>query len=687
MSSRSSKPAGGQAESSPPAGLVRVGVDTGGTFTDVILQGPGGQLRVHKLLSTPTDPSRAIGDGVGILEEQIQRPVDEVIHGTTVATNALLERQGAKVAFVTTAGFEDLLWMGRQARPELYALEIKGVAPLVAQGMCFGVEERVGADGAVIHQMSQDEVTRVVEAVKATGCEAVVICLLHAYANPDHEQRLARAFRAAKKSWHVTASAQVTATFREFERATTATINGFVGPVMERYLERLQGRMDGVQRLEILQSHGGRTDVAHAGRLPVHTVLSGPAGGVVGAVEAAREVGVADVITFDMGGTSTDVSLARSEVVLTEEGAIGGLPLQVPIIDIYTVGAGGGSIADVDAGGALRVGPRSAGADPGPAAYGRGGEATVTDAHVVLGSLRPDQFLGGAMELDPQAAHRAVSTVAKRLELSVEEAARGILDVADAAMARAIKVISLERGRDPRDYRLVSFGGAGGLHACRLARELEMPGVIVPRFPGILSATGMLRSDALRLFSQTVLRGLGEALADGGAAWLREIMASLEDRARREMGPGSPTLSWTGSLRYEGQSFSIPLEVDWGARRDKWSDPRPHFEDEHRRLYGYVAQGRAVELVDLRLQARLKAHRWVMPQPSKSAQSGATTVTADLGDGPQQVRVVARESLDEEERFQGPMIITEYSGTTVVGAGWSGEVQAGHLVLRDGEGR
>lgn len=661
--------------------MTDYGVDTGGTFTDVIRRLDDGGLQVHKLLSTPADPSEAIAEGVERLRSR-SREKPALVHGTTVATNALLERQGAEVALVTTAGFEDLLWLRRQNRPRLYALDIELPIPLVDESLCFGADERVGADGAVIQPLVDTEIDRLVERIAEADPEAVVIGLLHSYANPEHERRLAEALRSVG-GWHVTASSEVAATFREYERVSTATVNGYVGPVMERYLDRLTGRLDNLGGIEVLQSHGGRASVEHAGRLPVHTVLSGPAGGVVGALGTAEELDVDRVISFDMGGTSTDVSLADGEPTLTEEATIGGLPIQVPVIDIHTVGAGGGSIAYVDPGGALRVGPRSAGADPGPVAYGRGGEEpTVTDAHVVLGTLRADRFLGGRMRLAADRAQRAVAELADELGSEVRETARGILEVADAAMSRAIKVISLERGHDPRDYALVAFGGAGGLHGCRLAEKLEMSKVIVPRHPGLASAVGMLRAAPRRLYSKTVLEPM-EAVLDGEA--LRRVdaaMEELEQRARKAMAHSDVTMEWAASLRYAGQSFSIPVDVDWRAGESDWTDPRPAFETMHDRLYGYRDEQRAVELVDLRLEARVDGPSWATEAAEESeGEPEREIVVVDTGDGPAETAVVDRSELAEGVQLEGPAVITEYSGTTVVLAGWRVRTENGHLVL------
>ena len=681
------------------AKATQIGVDTGGTFTDIIKKSAEGRLSVHKLLSTPSDPSEAIGAGVAALLEP--KEAIEVVHGTTVATNALLERRGAKVAFVTTAGFEDLLWMGRQARPYLYALQVEVEAPLVEPGFSFGVRERISSKGEVLERLEPREIDRVIEAVAEAEVEAVVICLLHSYANGSHEEILSRAFRSRGAGrWHVTASREVTSTFREYERGSTAAVNGYVGPVMARYLQKLKERLAGARRLEVMQSHGGRTDAEHAARLPVHTVLSGPAGGVVGALEAAREVGIDKIISFDMGGTSTDVSLADGAVTITEEGKIGSLPLQVPVIDIYTVGAGGGSLARIDAGGALRVGPESAGAAPGPVAYGRGGtEPTVTDAHVALGSLPARRFLGGEMVLEREAAHKAIEVLAARLGMDWRATAAGILSVADAAMARAIKVISLERGYDPRDYALVAFGGAGGLHGCRLAENLQLKRVLIPRFPGLLSAVGMLRADARRLYSRSVLWPLQEVLKGGGTEELRRVLAELESQAREEMkgeedeDESELFLKWTGSFRYQGQSFSLALELDWGSGKAVLEDPKDRFEAEHEKLYGYRAQGRGIELVDLRLEIRRCVGGWAKePAPAECVREDIPDrfEEIDLGGGPERVRVVERREIAEGARFSGPAVITEYSGTTVVLKGWEVQQISSHLLLtreEDGQSR
>ncbi|QDG49745.1 hydantoinase/oxoprolinase family protein [Persicimonas caeni] len=672
-----------------------IGVDTGGTFTDLILREPSGRVRLHKLLSTPSDPSEAIGDGVAhVVADSESAQTPHIVHGTTVATNALLERKGARVAFVTTDGFEDLLLLRRQNRPDLYRFHIELPPPLVDGQDCYGVSERVGYDGRVLEALDGDELERIISELAEENYEAISVCLLHAYANPKHEEELGRAIRQALPDAHVSLSHDIIREFREFERASTTSVNAFVGPVMAHYLQALRGRVE-ASRIEILQSSGGRSEIDFAAEYPVHTVLSGPAGGVVGALSAAREIGIERIITFDMGGTSTDVSLCDGEVLLTSEAEIGGLPIHVPVIDIHTVGAGGGSIAYADPGGALRVGPRSAGADPGPACYGRGGhEPAVTDAHVHLGRIRPDRFLGGRMTLERDASEEAIARLAEELGLDADQTAQGILDIADANMVRAIKAISLEKGYDPRDFCLVAFGGAGAMHACRLASTLDIGRVLVPRHPGLLSAFGMLNADSQRLYSKTFLRPLSAFLDDQKARrQMRDELRALEERAHSDLQDPQEQdehveLEWSLDLRYEGQSFEISVPVDWSADDGRFSDPSEAFEERHERLYGYRAEGRQVELVTLRLKAFVPAETFSFTDGdadsgADSASSVGEHETAQVGfkSGTFEARIIERDTLDDGEVFEGPAVISEFSSTTLVPPDWRVEVIKGHLLL------
>ena len=576
--------------------MRRIGVDIGGTFTDFVLQ-DGDTLRAYKVLSTPRDPARAVLAG---LPPSGSAPVAEVIHGSTVATNAVLERRGARTAFLTTRGFRDLLLIGRQNRRSLYDLFDDRPAPLVPPDLSFEVTERVLRDGTVLTPLSAEEIPPLVERLRAAGVESVAVCLLFSFVRPDHERQLGQALRQA--GFHVSLSSQVLPEFREYERASTTALDAYVAPIVAAYLERLEAGLAGVP-LRILQSNGGRLSAAEARRHAARTLLSGPAGGVVGAAQVARQAGFDRALTFDMGGTSTDVSLVDGQPHLTTEAELDGLPLRLPVVDIHTIGAGGGSVAWVDAGGALRVGPRSAGADPGPACYGRGGrEATVTDANLVLGRLPPEAFTAGGLRLDPEAARRALADLAReagyqgRGDLAPEEAAAlGVVQVAEAHMARALRVISVARGHDPADFVLVAFGGAGGLHAAALARALGVRRVLVPSLAATLSAYGMLAAQVVRDYVQTVMLPDQTPLED-----LARRLAPLEAQAARDLAaegvpPDGQRLFPTLDLRYVGQSYE--LQVPLGPTL------LAAFHQAHEQAYGHSDPAAPVEIVNLRLRA------------------------------------------------------------------------------------
>jgi N-methylhydantoinase A/oxoprolinase/acetone carboxylase beta subunit len=446
---------------------LRIGVDTGGTFTDFVRLGPEG-LVVHKLRSTPQDPSRAILAGIADLTPDGARAA--VVHGSTVATNAVLERAGARVALVATAGFEDVLRIGRQTRPELYNFFVAPRQPLVDPALTFGVAERLDASGATLLKVDHAACARVAKAIAAAGGEIAAVCLLHAYANPAHERQVAAILRRAGLA--VCASSDVLPEYREYERWSTTVVNAYVTPLIDRYLGNLEKNLGG-RALSIMQSNGGSISATAARAQAVRTVLSGPAAGVVGAEAVARAAGFRRIISFDMGGTSTDVSLIDHAIATTTDSRVGDFPIRLPVLDIHTVGAGGGSIAVVDAGGALRVGPQSAGADPGPVCYGKGEALTVTDANLLLGRLDPDFFLGGRMQLDASRVWRVAADLAERMGVGVPELAEGVVRVANANMERAIRVVSVERGHDPREFALLAFGGAGGMHACEIAHRLD----------------------------------------------------------------------------------------------------------------------------------------------------------------------------------------------------------------------
>ncbi len=621
---------------------MRIGVDTGGTFTDFVVLGEDGSLESFKLRSDPAAPHEVILEGL----QRIGAPAGaEVIHGSTVATNAFLERKGARMAFITTAGFEDLLEIGRQCREKLYDLTPGPKALLVPRRLCFGVRERILADGSVEARPKDEELRALRQRLERAGVESAAVCCLHSYRNAAHERRIARGLG---RGFFLSISSEISPEFREYERASTTALNAYVGPLMSRYLGSLERRAPG--RLWIMQSNGGLLTAAEAGRQAVRTILSGPAGGVRGAAGAARASGFARVIGFDMGGTSTDVSLCDGAPRETVEAALGGYPIRVPMLEIHTVGAGGGSIARVDAGGLLRVGPESAGADPGPACYGRALLPTVTDAHVALGRIAADQLAGGAVRIEPERSARAVGGIARALGLSLEEAAAGILRVANAAMTRAIRVVSVERGVDPRGFALAAFGGCGGLHACELAAELGIETVLVPAYAGALSALGMLMADRVRDYSASALQ----------AADAEPLFAELEARARREA-PGA-RLERSADMRYRGQSYE--LTVPWDGR-----DPARAFHAAHEQRYGYANPARAAEIVQLRVRAVEPVQPPVLRAAGRGGRGGAVRRRVHVGGAWSEIPVLAREAVSRQWAG-GPALIVDPGSTTLVPPGW-----------------
>ncbi len=658
----------------------RIAVDTGGTFTDCVWI-ECGQLRMVKVFSTPEDPSQSIADAIsrsGCSGEIV------LLHGTTVGTNSLLERKGTRVAFVTTAGFEDTIEIGRQARPRLYDLTFQRVPPLVERGMRFGVRERVSCDGEVLQQPSRQDLRLLARAVHASGAESIAVSTLFAFANPDNERAIGRVLE--ELGLPLSLSHEILPEFREYERASTVVINAYLQPVMQSYLQRLDTRtrqrgMEGAKssRVFVMQSSGGITSLESAARQPVRTVLSGPAGGVVGAAAMARRSGFEQVITFDMGGTSTDVALVSGEPKPSNEAEVAGLPVRVPMLDIHTVGAGGGSLARFDPGGALRVGPESAGADPGPICYGRGTQPTVTDANLLLGRLQPDFFLGGEFTLDLQRTQAATREwlKAQGTRLSLEQFAEGVIRVVNANMERALRVVSIERGHDPRSFALVAFGGAGGLHACDLAQALRIPQVIVPLMPGALSAYGILVSDVVKDYSRTVMRSIGPRPSIGP---IREQFAALEQKAKREFRyegwEGKVHFERSADLRYRGQGFELNVAFS--------PDLVTEFHREHHFRYGYSHPDREVELVTLRLRARIRGRRESATLFSRGGSFARKSEKRPVWSGGRWVATVLHEraGLRPGQRLQGPAIIAEYSATTFIPSGSTFRVDmAGNLLI------
>jgi N-methylhydantoinase A/oxoprolinase/acetone carboxylase beta subunit len=629
---------------------LRIGIDSGGTFTDFVVLQNDGRLESFKLRSDPASPASVILAGIAraMGGRRVKADGTDVVHGSTVATNALLERKGAKTAFVTTAGFEDLIAIGRQNRPELYNLTPALARPLVSDEMCFGVIERILFDGSIEHPLRVGDLRE-----QLAGAESVAICLLHSYQNDVHERALLEALAGIG---YVCASCDVSPEFREFERASTTVINAYVGPLMDRYLGQLEDQCP--YPLAIMQSNGGLLTASEARKHAVRTILSGPAGGIVGAVGIAGMAGFRKALTFDMGGTSTDVALAGQEPRLTTEARIEAFPVRVPMLDIHTVGAGGGSIAYVDAGGSLRVGPESAGAVPGPACYGTGEAATVTDAHVVLGRIAADQLVGGEMHLEPRRAECALARIGKTLGITPVEAAAAIIRVANSNMERAIRAVSVERGEDPRDFPLVAFGGGGGLHACDIAHELGITTVIVPRLAGALSALGMLLADRTRDYSVGAL----------GSSDYETRLRKLEIQARKDV--RGAELQRFADVRYAGQSYE--LTIPWGG----------DFHEEHHRVYGYSDVKRATELVTLRLRAVVRVDKPSLKVARQRPSGKPASRRVWVGGRWRKVATCSRDNLPAA-LTRGPLLVTDYGSTTLVPTGWSVKTDAaGSLVLK-----
>jgi N-methylhydantoinase A len=649
--------------------VSRIAIDSGGTFTDCVYF-QGEQIKLLKVPSTPADPSLAVLDA---LRQLGCAPGAEVRHGTTVGTNALLERKGARTVFITTAGFTDTIAIGRQARPELYDWSFKKPPPLAPEELRIGANERVASDGSILKAITDVEIRRIRDQVKASAAESAAVSLLFAFANPQNERAIVAALR--ELNLHVSASHEILPEFREYERASTVLINAYLAPKLSSYLANIDKALATQQsRLLVMQSSGGIVPAGTAASQPVRAILSGPAGGIVGAVSVARRAGYSKILTFDMGGTSTDVSLldAGSQLSTTTEYQIEGMPVAVPMLDIHTVGAGGGSLAWFDAAGALHVGPQSAGAEPGPICYGRGTVPTVTDANLLLGRIDAGMFLGGSVKLDKQRVVDAFTRMKGTLRRP-EVYAEGIVEIANLRMEQALRKISIERGLDPREFILVSFGGAGPLHACALAESLRISRVFVPAMPGALSAYGILISDVVRDYSRTVM------LQPGNPA-IEQAFKELEMAGQKEMrADGLRAISHRSlDLRYEGQGYELSLPAG------------PHllqrFHQLHKARYGYSDEDRRVEIVNVRL--RLVSESCKLPEKrsrilrrnGENAVVRATTVT--FRGRSHKAQVYDRALLRSGDTFDGPAVIAEYSGTTFLPPRCRASVDgAGNLVI------
>jgi N-methylhydantoinase A len=663
---------------------LRIGVDTGGTFTDVCaFDEETGRVHVRKVSSTPDDPGRAIVQGVTEILDQIGgRSIDEVgyfAHGTTVGTNALLTGRGARTGLITTRGFRDLLELGRGRRPSMYDPQADKPTPQVPRHLRMEVTERVRHTGAVETPLDESDVRRAVRELKAAGVDSIAVCLLYSYLNAEHERRIGEIIREEMPEVYVSLSCDVLPEFREYERLSTVVTNSYLGPVVANYLARLRRVLAdrGLTAVpHVTQSNGGVIPFSTAESLPVRLVLSGPSTGVVGAAQICSAAGYDDIITFDMGGTSSDISLVQEgQPKVTAGMELDGRPVRSPMLDIHTVGAGGGSIAWIDSGNHLRVGPQSAGAFPGPACYGNGVEATVTDANVVLRMLNPEYLLNGQMKIDRSASVAAVERLAAPLGLSVEETALGILRVVTANMSRAIRVVSVQRGYDPREYALVPFGGAGPLHASRLARELGMRTMVVPEIPGAQSALGLLMTDVKTDFMRTRITRVDDATA----AALDAVFDELEGRAaewfaEEQVAEAGRSLRRRMDLRYRGQNFELAVEVPESHRfGDHGADAVIElFHQAHERVYGYRSEDAAVEVVTFRLEASgsaahvdLRRDEVGASDPSRAIVETRSTCF-DPAEGYVDTPVYDRARLAPGDVIVGPGIVEQMDTTTVL---------------------
>ncbi len=660
-------------------GPYRIGVDVGGTFTDVVCIGADGTTLLAKAATTPQDQSQGVLDGLARLAEMLGLPLaallaetERLVHGTTVATNALLERRTAKVALLTTEGHRDVVEMREGLKPERYDLRLPPPPPLVPRRLRLPLKERLRADGRVETALDAASLDAAIAKLRAEGVEAVAVCLLHAWRDPRHERQAGKALRAALPDAYVTLSSDVLPQIKEFERFSTTAVNAAVGPIVSRYLGRLQSRLQEAGfrgPLFVILSHGGVAPVEEAQRLAAGTALSGPAGGVAAALALARAGLGENLVTFDVGGTSTDVALvAGGEATLGRGRSVGGERIALESLDIVTLGAGGGSLAHLDAGGLLRVGPRSAGAVPGPACYGAGGtEPAVTDANLVLGYLDAERFLGGRRRLDRAAAEQAVARLAGKLGLTVMDCAAGIHQLANVAMAEGIRVATVRRGVDPRGFTLLAFGGAAGLHASAVARDLGMARVAVPLLAAGLSAWGMLQTD----LRYEVARSLADSAGLPEEARLRNLFAALEAEARARLSawmPGTPEIRRGADMRYGEQVFeiSVPLDgVEWSALGlpERVAEA---FHQRHEALFTYALRGEEVVLVTARVAAvgRLPA-RPARPLPDGAAAKPLGTRRALVAGGMRDLPVHTFTDLAPDQIVAGPAIV-ESDTTTVL---------------------
>ena len=636
-----------------------IGVDIGGTFTDLVVS-ENGTLKIHKLLSTPHDPAIAMLAGLQAVGANQNARVS---HGSTVATNAILERKGAKTALITTQGFRDVLEIGRQNRPELYALHPQISPPLIPRKWRYEVPERLDFHGEILTPLDEAALDKILDKIALAKIEAVAVCLLYSFQNPIHEQRVRTRIleKGILEDWQISLSCEVLPEFREYERTSTVALDAYVRPVMSRYLLNLENQLPQESQLRVMKSDGGVVSVSTARQQAIQTALSGPAAGVIGAFFLGKLAGYPNIITLDMGGTSTDVALCPGSIIQRPEAEIDGLPLRTGIIDIETVGAGGGSVAWQDSGGALRVGPQSAGANPGPIIYGNGGQnLTVSDANAILGRLDPDHFLGGSMPLNLEPALKHLDSFSRKLNLSPEKTALGIIEIANVNIDRAIRRVSIARGYDPREFTLMAFGGAGALHACEVADRLQISRVLIPRYPGVLCALGLLVADVQRNYRKSILQTI---ISDTSLEFLQAELIPLQFQAERDLreeGIARENMLLTPfwDMRYAGQSYEIPVEFS--------GDVLSKFHTTHHEKYGYARDHNPVEVVNLRLQAVGITEK---PEIDYEEPQNREVSSAIVGKK-HAMTLYDREKLFSGAKFKGEALIFQLDSTIYIPSGW-----------------
>lgn len=647
---------------------MRVGVDIGGTFTDFVIE-KDGQLSVHKLLSTPEDPSLAMLNGLKQFLGSDIDGLERLAHGTTVSTNAILQRKGARFAFVTTKGFRDLLFLGRQNRPQLYTLQPVLPAPLLPRGLCFEIPERLDHQGNVIEPLDEMALDQLLDDLKHLELDAVAICLLFSFVNAKNEQRIKDRILADGlfEPWQVVLSSEVLPEFREYERGSTVALEAFVRPVVQQYLTNLNCSLPQKTELRIMRSDGGVLRADHVREQAIHSALSGPAAGVIGAYHVALLAGYEKIITLDMGGTSTDVSLCSEGLTIRAQTEIDGLPVRVRTLDIETIGAGGGSIARVDAGGALRVGPESAGAEPGPMVYGLGGEQpTVSDANAILGRLGDDQLLGGNLRLDLKVARKGFEPLASQLKMNIKGVAKGILDVANANIDRSLRRVSVARGHDPREFTLMAFGGAGPLHACDVADRLEMPRVIIPATPGVLCALGLIVAKVMLDFNQSVLHFSGPERMSKVSELLSELRGKAEQVLANEQLDEPPQFQAFVDMRYVGQAHELLVPFS--------EDVEESFHAAHQREYGHAMRDRDVEIVNLRLRAIGAVEPLELPHQETISVSNVEPISSQINANGNTTHYFDRDKFKPGAQIKGPALVFQMDCTTYIADGWLASV-------------